>query len=162
MRNSKETLENSGKVRYDERQTERRGNILRMKREETEKMAKEVIHTDKAPAAVGPYIQAAKVGGMVYCSGQLGLIPETGALPDGIEAQAHQAMKNVGAVLEAAGSSYEKVVKTTIFLADINDFAVVNQIYESYFEGSYPARSCVEAAKLPKGGLVEVECIAEA
>lgn len=162
MRNRKETLENSGKVRYDERQTERRGNILRMKREETEKMAKEVIHTDKAPAAVGPYIQAAKVGGMVYCSGQLGLIPETGALPDGIEAQAHQAMKNVGAVLEAAGSSYEKVVKTTIFLADINDFAVVNQIYESYFEGSYPARSCVEVAKLPKGGLVEVECIAEA
>lgn len=125
-------------------------------------MAKEVIHTDKAPAAVGPYIQAAKVRGMVYCSGQLGLIPETGALPDGIEAQAHQAMKNAGAVLEAAGSSYEKVVKTTIFLADINDFAVVNQIYESYFEGSYPARSCVEVAKLPKGGLVEVECIAEA
>lgn len=125
-------------------------------------MAKEVIHTDKAPAAVGPYIQAAKVNGMVYCSGQLGLIPETGMLAEGIEAQAHQAMKNMGAVLAAAGSDYSKIVKTTIFLADINDFAVVNGIYESYFEGSFPARSCVEVAKLPKGGLMEVECIAEA
>ena len=125
-------------------------------------MAKEVIHTDKAPAAVGPYIQAAKVNGMVYCSGQLGLIPETGMLAEGIEAQAHQAMKNMGSVLAAAGSDYSKIVKTTIFLANINDFAVVNGIYESYFEGSFPARSCVEVAKLPKGGLMEVECIAEA
>lgn len=125
-------------------------------------MAKEIVHTDKAPAAVGPYIQAAKVGGMVYCSGQLGLIPETGELPEGVEAQAQQAMKNVGAVLEAAGSSLDKVVKTTIFLADINDFAAVNEIYASCFQGSFPARSCVEVAKLPKGGLVEVECIAEA
>lgn len=125
-------------------------------------MAKEIIHTDKAPAAVGPYIQAAKVNGTVYCSGQLGLIPETGVLAEGIEAQAHQAMKNMGAVLMAAGSDYSKVIKTTIFLADINDFAVVNGIYESYFAGNYPARSCVEVAKLPKGGLVEVECIAEA
>lgn len=125
-------------------------------------MAKEVIHTDKAPAAVGPYIQAARTGGMVYCSGQLGLIPETGVLPEGVEAQAHQAMKNMGAVLEAAGSGYDKIVKTTIFLADINDFAAVNKIYESYFTGSFPARSCVEVSNLPKGGLVEVECIAEA
>ena len=125
-------------------------------------MAKEVIHTDKAPAAVGPYIQAAKPGGMVYCSGQLGLIPETGVLAEGVEAQAHQAMKNMGAVLEAAGSGYDRIVKTTIFLADINDFAAVNKIYESYFTGSFPARSCVEVSNLPKGGLVEVECIAEA
>ena len=110
-------------------------------------MAKEVIHTDKAPAAVGPYIQAAKTGGMVYCSGQLGLIPETGVLPEGVE---------------AAGSGYDRIVKTTIFLADINDFAAVNKIYESYFAGSFPARSCVEVSNLPKGGLVEVECIAEA
>ncbi len=124
-------------------------------------MAKEVIFTDKAPAAVGPYIQAAKVNGNVYCSGQLGLIPETGALAEGVEAQAHQAMKNMGAVLAAAGSDYGKVIKTTIFLADMNDFAVVNGIYESYFQGAFPARSCVEVAKLPKGGLVEVECIAE-
>lgn len=125
-------------------------------------MAKEVIFTEKAPAAVGPYIQAAKVNGTVYCSGQLGLIPESGALAEGVEAQAHQAMKNMGAVLEAAGSDYSKVIKTTIFLADMNDFAVVNGIYESYFGGNFPARSCVEVAKLPKGGLVEVECIAEA
>ena len=125
-------------------------------------MAKQVIHTEKAPAAVGPYIQAAKVNGMVYCSGQLGLIPESGALAEGLEAQAHQAMKNMGAVLEAAGSDYSKVIKTTIFLADMNDFGVVNGIYESYFGGNFPARSCVEVAKLPKGGLVEVECIAEA
>lgn len=124
-------------------------------------MAKEVIYTEKAPAAVGPYIQAAKVGNMVYCSGQLGLIPETGALAEGLEAQAHQAMKNMGAVLEEAGSCYGKVVKTTIFLADMNDFAQVNKIYESYFEGNFPARSCVEVARLPKDGLVEVECIAE-
>ena len=125
-------------------------------------MAKQVIHTEKAPAAVGPYIQAAKVNGMVYCSGQLGLIPESGALAEGLEAQAHQAMKNMGAVLAEAGSDYSKVVKTTIFLADMNDFAVVTGIYESYFAGNFPARSCVEVAKLPKGGLVEVECIAEA
>ena len=125
-------------------------------------MAKEVIFTDKAPAAVGPYIQAAKVNGTVYCSGQLGLVPETGVLAEGVEAQAHQAMKNMGAVLAAAGSDYSKVIKTTIFLADMNDFALVNGIYESYFQGAFPARSCVEVAKLPKGGLVEVECIAEA
>ena len=125
-------------------------------------MAKEVIHTDKAPAAVGPYIQAAKTGGMVYCSGQLGLDPKTGQLPEGVEAQARQAMKNMGAVLEAAGSGYDKVVKTTIFLADMDDFAAVNAIYEFYFDGNFPARSCVEAARLPKGGLVEVECIAQA
>lgn len=124
-------------------------------------MAKEVIHTEKAPAAVGPYIQAAKVNGIVYCSGQIGLVPETGILVEGIEAQAHQVMKNMGAVLAAAGSDYSKVIKTTIFLADINDFVTVNGIYESYFGGNYPARSCVEVSNLPKGALVEVECIAE-
>ena len=125
-------------------------------------MAKEIIHTEKAPAAVGPYIQAAKVNGIVYCSGQIGLVPETGTLVEGIEAQAHQVMKNIGAVLKAAGSDYSKVIKTTIFLADIKDFVVVNGIYESYFGGNYPARSCVEVSNLPKGALVEVECIAEA
>ena len=125
-------------------------------------MAREVIATTKAPGAVGPYVQAIKSNGMVYCSGQLGLIPETGVLAEGVEAQAHQAMKNMGAVLEAAGSGYDRIVKTTIFLADINDFAAVNKIYESYFTGSFPARSCVEVSNLPKGGLVEVECIAEA
>jgi 2-iminobutanoate/2-iminopropanoate deaminase len=124
-------------------------------------MTKTVINTISAPAAVGPYIQAAKVGNLVYCSGQLGLIPETGALPEGIEAQTHQSMKNMGAVLEAAGSDYSKVIKTLIFLADMNDFSTVNAIYELYFAGNFPARSCVEVSKLPKGGLVEIECIAE-
>ncbi|MCD8083892.1 MAG: RidA family protein [Clostridiales bacterium] len=124
-------------------------------------MAKEIIFTKEAPAAVGPYIQAAKSNGVVYCSGQLGLIPETGELPEGVEAQAHQSMKNLGAVLKKAGSDYDRILKTTIFLADMKDFAAVNAIYESYFDGKFPARSCVEVAGLPKGGLVEVECIAE-
>lgn len=124
-------------------------------------MAKEIIFTEKAPKAVGPYVQAVKKDGMVYCSGQLGIDVEAGALAEGVEAQAHCSMKNLGAVLEAAGSSYRKVVKTLIFLTDMNDFAAVNKIYESYFGGDYPARSCVQAAKLPLGGLVEIECIAE-
>ncbi|MDR2487652.1 MAG: RidA family protein [Clostridiales Family XIII bacterium] len=125
-------------------------------------MAKEIIFTENAPAAVGPYIQAAKVGGMVYCSGQLGLIPSTGELAEGVQAQAEQSLKNMGAVLEAAGSSFAKVVKTTIFLTDMGDFAAVNEIYGRYFEGAFPARSCVAVAALPKGGVVEIECIAEA
>lgn len=125
-------------------------------------MAKEVIFTEKAPAAVGPYIQAAKINGLVFCSGQLGLIPETGIMAEGVEAQAHQAMENMGSILASAGSHFSKVVKTTIFLKDMNDFALVNGIYESYFDGKFPARSCVEVARLPKDGLIEVECIAEA
>ena len=124
-------------------------------------MAKEIIFTEKAPNAVGPYVQAIKSNGMVYCSGQLGINPAEGKLVDGVENQAHFSMKNLGAILEAAGSSYKNIVKTTIFLADMNDFAVVNKIYESYFNGDFPARSCFQVAKLPLGGLVEVECIAE-
>lgn len=124
-------------------------------------MAKEIIFTPKAPKAVGPYVQAIKSNGMVYCSGQLGIDAEQGGLADGVEAQAHCSMKNLGAVLEAAGSSYQKIVKTLIFLTDMNDFAVVNQVYESYFEGNFPARSCVQVAKLPLGGAVEIECVAE-
>lgn len=123
-------------------------------------MAKEIIATTNAPGAVGPYVQAIKVNGMVYCSGQLGIDPADGKLPEGVEAQAHRSMKNLGAVLEEAGSDFSKVVKTTIFLADMNDFAKVNEIYKSYFGEEYPARSCVQVAKLPLGGLVEVECIA--
>ena len=122
----------------------------------------QTITAANAPAAVGPYCHAKLAGNTLYCSGQLGLVPETGILPEGVEAQAHQAMKNLGAVLEAAGSGYDKIVKTTIFLADIHDFAAVNQIYESYFAGNFPARSCVEVSNLPKGGLIEVECIAQA
>lgn len=124
-------------------------------------MAKEIVFTDKAPKAVGPYVQAVKKDGMVYCSGQLGIDVKIGGLAEGVEAQAHCSMKNLGAVLEAAGSNYKKVVKTLIFLADMDDFAAVNKIYESYFEGDYPARSCVQVAKLPLGGLVEIECVAE-
>lgn len=122
---------------------------------------KETIFTANAPKAVGPYIQAAKSGSTVYFSGQLGINPATGKMEEGVEAQAHQSMKNVGAILEAAGTGYGKVLKTTIFLADMNDFAAVNKIYESYFDGNFPARSCVEVAKLPLGGLVEVEGVAE-
>lgn len=124
-------------------------------------MAKEIIFTERAPKAVGPYVQAVKTGNMVYCSGQLGIDAEAGKMAEGVEAQAHCSMKNLGAVLEAAGSSYKKIVKTLIFLTDMNDFAAVNKIYESYFGGDFPARSCVQAAKLPLGGLVEIECVAE-
>lgn len=123
-------------------------------------MEKEIIATTNAPGAVGPYVQAVKVNGMVYCSGQLGIDPAVGKMPEGVEAQAHCSMKNMGAILKEAGSDYSKIVKTTIFLADMNDFAKVNEIYKSYFGEEYPARSCVQIAKLPLGGLVEVECIA--
>ena len=123
-------------------------------------MAKEIIATTNAPGAVGPYVQAVKVNGMVYCSGQLGIDPAVGKMPEGVEAQAHCSMKNMGAILKEAGSDYSKILKTTIFLADMNDFAKVNEIYKSYFGEEYPARSCVQVAKLPLGGLVEVECIA--
>lgn len=118
------------------------------------------IHTDKAPAAIGPYSQATVVGGMVYSSGQIAINPETGNLVDGgIAEQTEQIMKNLGEVLAAAGSSFDKVVKTTCFLADIADFAVFNEIYGKYFVGK-PARSCVAVRDLPKGALAEVEVIA--
>ncbi len=123
-------------------------------------MAKITINAKEAPAAVGPYVHAVKANGFVFTSGQLGLNPEDGTLPEGIEAQTEQSLKNVGAVLKAAGLGYEDVIKTTIFVADMNDFAIVNEIYSKYFTGETPARSCVQAAKLPKGGLVEIEAIA--
>lgn len=121
---------------------------------------KKAIHAPKAPAAVGPYVHAVEANGLIFTSGQLGLIPETGELPEGVEAQAHQSLKNLAAVLEAAGCSLGDVVKTNVFLDDINDFGKVNEIYAEYFQGEPPARSCVQAAKLPKGGLVEIEAIA--
>lgn len=123
-------------------------------------MAREVVATTKAPGAVGPYVQAVKANGMVYCSGQLGIDVSVGKLAEGIEAQAHCSMKNLGEILKEAGSDYQQIVKTTIFLADMSDFATVNKIYESYFGGQYPARSCFQVAALPLGGLVEIECIA--
>ena len=121
---------------------------------------KKAIHASGAPAAVGPYVHAVEANGLIFTSGQLGLIPETGELPEGVEAQAHQSLKNLAAVLEAAGSSLGHVVKTNVFLDDINDFAKVNEVYAQYFQGEPPARACVQAAKLPKGGLVEIEAIA--
>ena len=118
-----------------------------------------IIATTKAPAAIGPYSQGYEVNGFVFSSGQIPVNPETGEIPEGIEAQAAQSCKNVGAILEAAGIGYEQVVKTTCFLADMKDFAAFNQVYEQYFI-SKPARSCVAAKELPKGVLCEIEAIA--
>ena len=118
------------------------------------------ISTDKAPAAIGPYSQAIVTGNMVFTSGQIPINPETGNVEAvGITAQTEQVMKNLGEVLSAAGSSYEKAVKTTCFLADIADFAAFNEVYARYFTEK-PARSCVAVKDLPKGVLVEVEVIA--
>lgn len=120
-----------------------------------------IISTEKAPAAIGPYSQAVTVGNLVYTSGQIPIDPASGVIEAvGIKAQTEQVMKNLGAVLEAAGSSYAKAVKTTCFLADIKDFAAFNEVYAIYFTGK-PARSCVAVKDLPKGALVEVEVIAE-
>ena len=118
------------------------------------------IASASAPAAVGPYCQAKLCGSTLYTSGQLGLIPAEGKLADGIEGQAHQALKNLGAILKEAGMDYSDVVKTTCFLADIKDFAAFNAIYAEYFKGEVPARSCFQVGALPMGGLVEVEAIA--
>ncbi|HIU96501.1 MAG TPA: RidA family protein [Candidatus Copromorpha excrementipullorum] len=118
------------------------------------------IHTEKAPAAVGPYSQAVEAGGMIYTSGQIPLDPESGQLVDGdIKQQADRAIKNVIAVLEAAGTSADKVIKTMCFLADMDDFADFNEIYAGYFTEK-PARSCVAVKSLPKGALCEIEVIA--
>ena len=117
------------------------------------------LETKKAPAAIGPYSQAKMVGNFVFASGQIPVDPATGNIPEGIAAQAEQSCKNVGAILEAAGSGYEKVVKTTCFLAEIADFAAFNEVYAKYFV-SKPARSCVAVKDLPKGVLCEVEAIA--
>ena len=121
-----------------------------------------VISTEKAPAAIGPYSQAMVVKGVVFTSGQIPLNPKTGEIQGTtIEEQAEQVMKNLGAVLEAAGSSYEKTIKTTCFLADMGDFAAFNEVYGKYFTGK-PSRSCVAVKTLPKTVLCEVEVIAEA
>lgn len=121
-----------------------------------------VISTEKAPAAIGPYSQAMVVNGVVFTSGQIPLNPKTGEIQGTtIEEQAEQVMKNLGAVLDAAGSSYEKTIKTTCFLADMGDFAAFNEVYGKYFTGK-PSRSCVAVKTLPKNVLCEVEVIAEA
>ena len=118
-----------------------------------------IISTTNAPAAIGPYSQGYEAGGFVYTSGQIPVDPATGAVPVGIEAQAHQSCRNVGAILEAAGADFSKVFKTTCFLADMNDFSAFNQVYAQYFV-SKPARSCVAVKALPKGVLCEIEAIA--
>ncbi len=119
------------------------------------------IATKNAPAAIGPYSQAQIVNGLVYTSGQIGIDPATGALVEGLEAQANQVFKNLTELLKAAGSDMSKVVKTTVFIKDMNDFGKVNEIYAKYFTEPFPARSCVEVARLPKDCLVECEVIAE-
>ena len=121
---------------------------------------KKIISTDKAPAAIGPYSQAIEVNGMIYTSGIIPVVPSTGEIPQGIEAQADQAIGNLAALLKEAGTSTENVVKTTVFIKDMNDFAKVNEIYAKYFVGMYPARSCVEGARLPKDVLIEIEAVA--
>ena len=119
-----------------------------------------IISTEKAPGAIGPYSQGYTVGGLVFTSGQIPVDPATGAVAEGIAAQADQSCRNVGAILEAAGVGFDKVVKTTCFLSDINDFAAFNGVYAKYFPEGAPARSCVEVAALPLGAKVEVEVIA--
>lgn len=121
---------------------------------------KKVISTTNAPAAIGPYSQAIEANGFVFASGQIPVNPATGEVPEGIEAQAEQVMKNMKNLLEAAGTSMENVVKTTVFIQSMDDFGTINGIYSKYFVSECPARSCVEVAKLPKGVLLEMEAIA--
>ncbi|MGD2018011.1 MAG: RidA family protein [Planctomycetota bacterium] len=120
------------------------------------------VKTDQAPGAIGPYNQAIVAGGLVHCSGQIALVPETMEIVEGgVEAQAEQVMRNLGAVLEAAGSGFDRAVKCTIYLKDMGDFAAVNEIYGRAFEGvEPPARVTIEAARLPKDVLVEIDCLA--
>ena len=119
-----------------------------------------VISTDKAPAAIGPYSQARVVGNLIFASGQIPIIPATGALAEGLEAQAEQVFTNIANLLEAAGSDMGHVVKTTVFIKNMNDFGAINAIYARHFQEPFPARSCVEVARLPKDVLLECEVIA--
>ena len=122
---------------------------------------KQTVSTENAPGAIGPYSQAIKANGMVFCSGQIPIDPATGEfVSDDVADQTEQVLKNLGAVLEAAGSSFDQVVKTTVFLADMGDFAAMNEVYARYFSDNKPARATVEAAGLPKNARVEIECIA--
>jgi 2-iminobutanoate/2-iminopropanoate deaminase len=123
-------------------------------------MTRQAIQTNGAPAALGPYSQGIRSGEFVFCSGQLGLDPTTGELADGVEAQAERSLRNLQSVLDASGLTFDDVVKTTIFLADVNDFAAVNAVYARFMPEPPPARSTIGVAALPKGGLVEIEAIA--
>ena len=120
------------------------------------------ISTTAAPGAIGPYSQAIEVNGFVFASGQLPIDPSTGAVPEGgVKEQTRQSLTNAKAILEAAGTGLNKVVKTTVFLADMNDFAAMNEVYAEFFEAPFPARSAIAVKTLPKNALVEVECVAE-
>jgi len=124
-------------------------------------VTKETIRTEKAPAAIGPYSQAVKYGNMLFTSGTLGIDPVTGSFAEGgIQAQTKQCLENLKALLEASGSSLEKVLKTTVFIKEMNDFPKINEIYGQYFTKEQPGRSCVEVARLPKDALIEIEAIA--
>jgi 2-iminobutanoate/2-iminopropanoate deaminase len=124
-------------------------------------MNKTIIATDKAPGAIGPYSQAVEVNGIIYTSGVIPIDPATGNLVEGdITVQAKQAIGNLAALLEAAGASTDSTIKTTVFIKDMNDFAKVNEVYATYFTKDFPARSCVEVARLPKDVLIEIEAIA--
>ena len=118
------------------------------------------IKTTNAPAAIGPYSQAIRTGNLLFTSGQIPINPATGEIPEGVEAQAEQALQNIQAVLAAAGCTMADVIKTTVFLADIADFGTINEIYAKYFTGETPARSCLQAGALPKGALFEIEVVA--
>ncbi len=122
---------------------------------------KEIVSTDKAPGAIGPYSQAIKAGGMVFCSGQIPIDPATGEfVSDAVGEQTEQVLKNLSEVLRAGGASLGSVVKTTVFLADMNDFAEMNEVYGRYFSDNKPARATVQAARLPRDAKVEIDCIA--
>ena len=121
---------------------------------------KNVIRTDKAPAAIGPYSQAIEVNNMVFTSGVIPVDPATGNIPEGSQAQAEQAFKNLSNLLEAAGTSTANVIKTTVFIKEMNDFGAINEVYAKYFPEPYPSRSCAEVARLPKDVMLEVEAIA--
>lgn len=122
---------------------------------------KETISTDRAPGAIGPYSQAVKTGGMIFCSGQIPIDPATGEfVSDDVAEQTEQVLKNLSAVLEAAGSKLGDVVKTTVFLANMDDFAAMNEVYGTYFNDNKPARATVQAARLPRDARVEIDCIA--
>lgn len=123
---------------------------------------RQIVATDRAPAAVGPYSQAVRVGGLLFTAGQIPLTPEGKLIEGDVREQTRQVMENLAAVLAAGGSSLERVVKCTCFLADMNDFAAMNEVYGSYFAGDPPARSAVEVARLPKDVRVEIEAVAEA
>lgn len=123
-------------------------------------MSQQRVQTDQAPQAIGPYSQAIVAGGLVFCSGQIPLTPSGELVVGDVEAQTHQVMKNLGAVLEAAGSSYAKIVQTTCYLADMNDFPAFNKVYAEYVREPFPARATVQVARLPRDVKVEVACIA--